>query len=201
MPHDRAVLVDPHRHRDVDEPEQLVRDVARVDQARVRRRRGVDPLVRVLGLDVEGDRHHRQTRAVRARRAAPATRAGWCGSLNSWPRRRAAPCGRAATTEPERLALAVDQLGDRRPPRWSSACRSAVAGPTAVRRARRRGRCGMPRRWRRGDDIDRAVVTERAGRRHAHLAAAQTLRLRLPAGALRRTRRGSTRSSVVQDHG
>ena len=41
-------LVDPHRHRDVDEAEQLVGHVGGVDQARMRRRRGVDPLVRVL---------------------------------------------------------------------------------------------------------------------------------------------------------
>ena len=38
--HDRALLVDPHGHRDVDEPEQLTRDVAGVDQARMGRGRG-----------------------------------------------------------------------------------------------------------------------------------------------------------------
>ena len=54
--HDHPVLVDPHRHGDVGEPEQLIGDVALVDQRRMVRLRRLDPLTRSGGAAcIEGD--------------------------------------------------------------------------------------------------------------------------------------------------
>ena len=94
---ERAGLVDPHRHRHVREPEELVGDVRGVDQARVGRRGGVDEGAGVRRVDVEGDGDDREAVGPPAQRAGAATRAASRGSLTSWPRPAAVPCGRGGS--------------------------------------------------------------------------------------------------------
>ena len=60
-PDENAVFVDPHRHRNVDEAEQFVRAMRRVDQRRMGRRRRSNPRLGVFGVDVEGDGDDRAT--------------------------------------------------------------------------------------------------------------------------------------------
>ena len=186
--HDRAVLVDPRRHRDVDEAEQLAGHVAGVDQARVGRGGGVDPLVACARAHVERNRHDGQPLRLefcvqrlppgQARAAASIAGPGDEQHLAAVQRR-----------QPERFAVAVDQRRGRRATAVLSTWPVVVPGRAPRRRASASCTSGIPSRSAASADVDRAVGAGDAGRRHADLAAAQALRLRGPSGRFGEARR------------
>ena len=194
--HDRALLVDPHGHRDVDEPEQLVGDVARVDQARVRRRGGVDPLVRVLGIDVERNRHDGQAQRLEfGVQCLPPGQAGAAASIaGPGDEQHLAPVQRRQT---ERLPSRSISVGSA-----ATAVLERAAGgggraerPDAVRRRRGRGasRAGRP---------PHATSSVPSSRSEPGAGTQTSPRHRpcgfgIPAGALGEVRRSMTRVEVV----
>lgn len=108
-PHEISSLIDPHRHRDVDEAEQCTCDVSRVDQAWVRGRRSVDPWVGMFGIDIErnGDDGEAKWFEFSMKRLPPG-QAGATASITT-PRDQQ-HLATVQRTEPEWVATAIDQL-------------------------------------------------------------------------------------------
>ena len=159
--HDRAALVDPHRHGHVRRTRRARRHVGGVDQRRVGRGGRLDPeRTGEVWVDVEGDGDDRET--LRSARRAVACHPGRRhGNLTNWPRPRAAPCARGAPTA-ERVAVAVFEIrsgsGRARRARGRVDSRPECPEPVVLvvhQRHReavgddRRRRGGRRRRWRR----------------------------------------------------
>ena len=180
--HDAVVLVDPDRRRHVRDAEPVGDDVLGIDERRMRRRRGLDPFARGVGL-VERDRHDRATE--RFELDVQCLPPGQVVAAAS-PRRPGDEHLLLAPDRAPRERLAVD-VGEHEivdaPVRQLSA-RVAADAPSAASPVSSSNASGCRTRsatTRRSTRSSTRIVGPRA-RRHAHVAAAQTFGVELPAG-------------------
>ena len=175
--HERAGLVDPHRHRHVRDAEEFVDAVVAVDERRMGGRCPLDPGTGLLGVKVEGDSDDAETSGSSSSSSACHT-----GRSAEQPRhdaqRRGAPfvpASRSGRTGCRRRR-AVRSVG-----RWRGQHRPPLSGPSAQIAASSSATSGVPvaRRPQRHRGVRRRPLSRHG---HAGVALAPSLRFRDPPG-------------------